>query len=225
MAAGRHAKALLVVQEGTLALFRPEDLVGGGIVDHAGHQLPLPLQGNGDAVMRNGVQEVGRAVEGIDDPAVGLVGPLHRTPLLGQEAIARTQAAELLHQHLLGLGVGGGDEVGGPLLGHLQFRHLAEVAGELAPGLAGGVDHHLDEIGGSGHGAVSPAREKRKRRNLVPSGQKAKREIRGPGSPRRHGRPRSAHRSAVAPLRGPRPDRASRDHRPAGPPRASAAAA
>ena len=69
--------------------------------------------------MGHAVQEVGRAVQGIDDPGVGLVGPLDQAAFLAEEAIAWPGLAEQLQDHLLGLEVGGADEVGRPLLGDL----------------------------------------------------------------------------------------------------------
>ena len=60
------------------------------------------------------MQEVGGAVERIDDPAVGLVGALDRAPLLHQEAVAGPGLRQLPEHRLLGAVVGGGDEVAGP---------------------------------------------------------------------------------------------------------------
>ena len=60
------------------------------------------------AKMRDAVQEVGGAVERIDDPAMGAVGAFDLAALLHQEAIARPCAEQLLEQDLLGAVVGGG---------------------------------------------------------------------------------------------------------------------
>ncbi len=56
--------------------------------------------------------KIGGAVERIDDPAMGLVGALDGAALLHQKAVAGTRLGELLEQGLLGLDVGGGDEIG-----------------------------------------------------------------------------------------------------------------
>ncbi len=95
--------------------------------------------------MRHGVQEVGGAVERVDDPGVGLVGALDHAALFAEEAVAGPRLQQFLEQRLFGLEVGGADIVGRALLGHLQFGHLAEVARQGAAGLAGGVGHHLDQ--------------------------------------------------------------------------------
>ncbi len=97
------------------------------------------------------MQEVGGAVQGVDDPAVGLVGALDQAALLAQEAVAGAGLGQFLEQGLLSLDVGGGDEVGGALLGDLKFAHLAEIARQAPRGLAGRVDHHLEQGGGRGH--------------------------------------------------------------------------
>jgi hypothetical protein len=60
------------------------------------------------------VQEVGGAVERVDDPAMGLVGAGDEAPLLHQEAVARPGLRQLAVDGLLGAVVGGGDEVAGP---------------------------------------------------------------------------------------------------------------
>ena len=145
----------LVVQKAALALFRPEHLVGDRIVGHPGDDLAGALQRHGDGEVGDGVQKVGGAVQRVGDPGVGLVGALDHPALFTQEAVAGPRRGQGVEQHLLGLGVGGGDIVGGTLLGDLQLAQLAEVAGQPARGLARGVDHHLDEGCGGGHAPVS----------------------------------------------------------------------
>src|SRR5690606_15519643 len=66
---GGNAHAMLVAEGAAAALGR-EKLVHGGIVDDARDDLALALKGDGDGEERNAVQEVRRAVERIDDPAV-----------------------------------------------------------------------------------------------------------------------------------------------------------
>ena len=57
--------------------------------------------------MRQAVQEVGGAVEGIDDPTPVAIGALDHATLLQQEAEARPRSLELLDQDPLGPAVGG----------------------------------------------------------------------------------------------------------------------
>ena len=89
------------------------------------------------------MQEVGGAVERIDAPAVALVGALDQAALFAQEAVAGPRLVQRLEDHLLGLDVGGADEIGQALLGDLQLAELAEIAGETLAGLAGRLDHHI----------------------------------------------------------------------------------
>ena len=59
----------LVVEERALAFLGDEQLVGDRIVDEAGDDDAFALERDRDGEMRNAVQEVGGAVERIDDPA------------------------------------------------------------------------------------------------------------------------------------------------------------
>ena len=79
--AGGHAQPL-VVDEGALALFGEEEIVVGRIIDDGGDDGALALQRDRHRKVRHPVQEVGGAVERIDDPDVGLVGALDRSRLL-----------------------------------------------------------------------------------------------------------------------------------------------
>jgi hypothetical protein len=58
-------------------------------VNHAGDDLALPLQRDRDREDRDAVQEVGRAVERIDDPAMLGVVARHLAALLHQEGVTR----------------------------------------------------------------------------------------------------------------------------------------
>ena len=97
------------------------------------------------AKMRNAVQEIGGAVERIDDEAVGAVGALDLAALLHQEAVAGPGAGQLVEHDLLGAVVGGGDEIGGALDRDLQLLDLAEIAREAAARFARGADHHVHQ--------------------------------------------------------------------------------
>ena len=97
--------------KGAGAVLCPEQLVPHRIVDHAGVGLAVALQPDGDREVGQPVQEVGGAVQRIDDPAVGAVLALDRAAFLEQEAEARARPAELRDQRLLRPVVGGGDEI------------------------------------------------------------------------------------------------------------------
>ena len=71
-----------------------EQLLVGRVVDQAGDDGALALERDRDGEMRNAVQEIGGAVERIDDPAVGLVGAFMRAAFLAEKAIARTRQCQ-----------------------------------------------------------------------------------------------------------------------------------
>ena len=135
----------LVVEERALAALGDVQLVIGGVVDHAGDDGVLALQADRDRKLRDAVQEVGGAVERIDDPGVALVGAFAAAAFLADEAVARPRLGEVLVQHFLGALVGLGDEVRRPLQRHLQMLDLAEVALEAAAGAARGFHHDVDK--------------------------------------------------------------------------------
>ena len=97
--------------------------------------------------MRDAVQEIGGAVERIDDPAVGLVGAGVRAAFLAEEAVIGPRLGEVLAHDLLGAAVGGGDEIARSLQRDLQVLDLAEIALEAAAGARGGLDHDVEDCG------------------------------------------------------------------------------
>ena len=83
----------LVVEKGAVTLLGHEHLVGDRIEDDGRDELAFALQRDGDGEMRNAVQEVGGAVERIDDEAVGFVGPFDDARFLDQEGVAGPRLA------------------------------------------------------------------------------------------------------------------------------------
>src|SRR6185437_14080955 len=136
-----------VVMEGAGALLRPEHLIAHRLVDHAGDDLSVALQPDRDGEMRDAVQKIGGAVQGIDDPAVMRVAAGFAAAFLHQEAVSGPRLAEFGAQHLLRLEIGGADEIAGPLERDLELFDLAEIADESARRLESGVSHHVDGSG------------------------------------------------------------------------------
>jgi hypothetical protein len=97
--------------------------------------------------MRDAVQEVRGAVEGIDVPAMCLVRPLDHALFLHDEAVARTSPSQGIAQDRLRLAVRGGDEVARTLARDLQVLDLAEVALERTGGFHDRVGHHGHQRG------------------------------------------------------------------------------
>ena len=135
----------LIVEEGALAALGDVEVVIGRIVDQAGDHGALALQTDRDRELRDAVQEVGGAVERIDDPGVALVGAFAGAAFLADEAVTRPRLGEVGVEHLLGAPVGHGDEIGGALQRHLKIFDLAEIALEAAAGAARGFDHDVDK--------------------------------------------------------------------------------
>ena len=148
--ARRHPQAA-VVHEGAAPALGPIHVVRHWVVGDGPHDLAIALQGDVDREVRDCVQEVGRPVERVDDPGVGLVGALDHAPLFSEEAVAGPRPGQFLEDRLLGLQVRRRDEVRRPLLGDLQLGHFAEVPRQPPRRLARGVGHHLDQRRRRGH--------------------------------------------------------------------------
>src|SRR6266702_196735 len=146
LAAAGHPQAL-VVEEGALAALGDVELVIGGVVDHARDDRALARQPDRDRKLRDAVQEVGGAVERIDDPGVALVAALAHAAFLADEAVTGPRLGEILVEDLFGALVGERDEIRRPLQRDLQMLDLAEIALEAAAGAARRLDHDVDSGG------------------------------------------------------------------------------
>ena len=143
-----------IVEERTLAALAGIKLVGRRIVDHARDDRAFALEPDRDRELRNPVEEIGRAVERIDDPGVGFVAALPAAALLAQESVAGPRLRQFLVQDLLGPTVGRGDEIARPLQRDLQALDFAEIALEPARRLAGRLGHHIEGRGLGRHGGL-----------------------------------------------------------------------
>ena len=106
-----------------------------------------PFQADRDGELGNAVQEVGGAVERINDPAVRRVDAFDRAAFFHQKAVFGPRALQFLEQDGLGLAVGGRDEIGRALLRDLQMLDLAKVAAQARSRLARGALHDGDKGG------------------------------------------------------------------------------
>ena len=149
-AAPRGNADALVIEEGAFAALGDEQVVIGRIVGQAGDDRAVPLKRDRNGEMRDAVQEIGGAIERIDDPAVAPIGAGVRAAFLAEEAIVGPRLGEFLAHDLLGAAVGGGDEIARALDRHLQLLDLAEVALEASPGAMRRLDHDV-ENGGMQH--------------------------------------------------------------------------
>ncbi len=98
------------------------------------------------------MQKIRSSIEGIDNPAIGIVRTLDLTAFLHHEPIFWPRGREAFKDNLLGRGVGLGDKIRDAFFGNLQRLGLAEIARQPARRFAGGIDHDIEEGGGVGHG-------------------------------------------------------------------------
>src|SRR6476660_2870774 len=99
------------------------------------------------------MDEVRRAVDRIDDPAMILVAASNTARFLHQETVARARFLELLADHLLAAFVGGRDIVSRPFDRDLEIGDFAEIALHATGGLAYGIDHD-GEMSRLGHETI-----------------------------------------------------------------------
>ena len=84
------------------------------IVNDAGNDGAFAFERDRDRKMRYAVQEVGSAVERIDDEGMGLVRAFTPAAFFAEKAIAGPRMQQLLVHDFLGAAVGGGDEIARP---------------------------------------------------------------------------------------------------------------
>src|SRR6185369_4953481 len=140
----------LVLEPGAPALLGPEALVGQRLVDKPLRDLGpaarlLLLNSDRDREVRYAVEEVGRAIQRIDDPPrlVGVARDL--AAFLEQHAPVGPGVPKLVDDGLLGALVGHRHEVGRTLAADLQMLDLAEVAAKARRRLACGALHNGDQ--------------------------------------------------------------------------------
>src|SRR5262249_49408804 len=128
--------------------------LGRRVVDEAGNDGAFALKRDRNGELRDAVQEVGGAVERIDNPAMGLVGSLLTAALLAQESVARPGLGEFGAKDFLGAVIGGGDEIGRSPERGLGMLGLGENKAGAGAGLGGGGE----QCGGGGrakHAAIA----------------------------------------------------------------------
>ena len=108
-------------------------------------QLVAAPAGDGDAVDGQALEEVGGAVQGIDQPLVLAVPLTRAAPLLGQDAVVGEALADLGEDGGLALLVRLGDEVVLPLAPHLE-PGVAEIAGDDPGASLGAGEGGLEEV-------------------------------------------------------------------------------
>jgi hypothetical protein len=145
------------VEKGAAAARGREQLVTGRVEDHGLRDQLAMAQRDRHRVLRKAVDEVGRAVQRIDDPCV--LGVPHRAGLLGEHRVIRVGLQQRVDDRALGGMVDLGDEVGAALGAdpdgvEVDARAVDDRAG-LACGLHGRIEHRMHD---GARAAGAPAR-------------------------------------------------------------------
>src|SRR5258708_8742252 len=136
-----------VVQEGAAPMRSREQLVPRRVVDHAVRELAAVLDSDRNAILRKAVDEIGGAVERIDDPPVFLLSRVNQTRLFGENAVVGIGFLHHLDDRRLGRAVDLGDEIVGALRLDLQAaaveRGAIDDRAGAARGAHGDVEHRV----------------------------------------------------------------------------------
>ncbi len=133
------------IEAAAFALLGGEHLIGDRVLNQPGDDLAFVLEGEGYGEMRDAVQEVGGAVDRIDDPAIAVVLALDLTGFLHQEADLRPRLRQLDHQDFLGAQIRRRHEIRRALAADLKLLDFAEVAAQRTGGLLGRRRHDVHE--------------------------------------------------------------------------------
>src|SRR5260221_14412380 len=105
----------LFVKERAFAAFGDEHFLVRGIVNKPGHDSVFALECHRNGKMRNAMQEIGGAVERVDNPGMGFVGAFAVAAFFAEKSIAGSRLYEFGVKLLLGTTIGRRHEIGGPL--------------------------------------------------------------------------------------------------------------
>ena len=133
--AARADAQTAVIEKRAAAPLSSVKLVGRWIEDDPRDDFAIALERDRHSKHRNAVQEVGRAIERIDDPAMGPVRALDLFALLAEEPIGRACLQEFVLDDLFGLPVGIGHEIARAFHGNLQVLHFPEITPSDFPAL------------------------------------------------------------------------------------------
>ena len=107
--------------------------------------LNLTFESDRDGEMRNRMEEVGGAVERIDDPAMALVGAGMRTAFFAQKTIVGPCFNEFRANDRLGSMIGRADEIARAFHRDLEMLDLAEIALKATAGAVRRLNHDVED--------------------------------------------------------------------------------
>jgi hypothetical protein len=134
------------VQVGTAAFGGAKQVVARRVVHHGLFQLALDGQCNADAVNGEAVDEVGRAVQGVDDPDVVCtpVNACFFARLFSQDAVVGVGTQQGFDDGGFGRLIDFSDEIVGLLGRHAHRLHVEGGAVDDGTSGAGGLDGHVE---------------------------------------------------------------------------------
>jgi hypothetical protein len=146
-----HADAALI-QVSAAALGGREEVVAAGVVDDGLLDLAAHGQRNADAIDGEAVNEVGGAVQRIDDPdAIRILGSMLAARFLGQDPVLGIGGEQGFDDRLFAGVVDFGDEVVDLLLRDTDRFDVERGAVDDRTGGPGGLDGHVEhgvQVGG-----------------------------------------------------------------------------
>ena len=89
------------------------------------------------------MQEIGRAIQRVNDPAAGRILACDFIAFLAQKPISRAGVHQLFFDHCLCGFVGTADKITRSFGADLQVFNLAKILEQTAPCFAGGFHHHV----------------------------------------------------------------------------------
>ncbi|VXA78606.1 conserved hypothetical protein [Aeromonas salmonicida] len=133
----------VAVQLSAVTTGRGKQLVTDGIVDDGLFCLALDAQGYGDGKVRNALDEVGRAIQWVNDPLVVRIGTGNLTRLFSNDAVFRVRFFDGVNDGRFGVTVNVGHEVIAAFLDGLDVF-----------GLGKGFYYYLTGVARSAHGDI-----------------------------------------------------------------------
>ncbi|TXT39362.1 MAG: Uncharacterized protein FD135_2215 [Comamonadaceae bacterium] len=122
-----------------------EQVVAGGVVNDGLLNLAFDGQGNAHAVHRQAVDEVGGAIQRVNDPdIVRVLRPVLTARFFGPDGMAGIGSQQGFNDDLLGGLVDFGDKVIDLFLRHTDGFHIKCGAVDDGTGSAGGLHGHID---------------------------------------------------------------------------------
>ena len=133
-----------LVQIGTTALGRSEQVVAAGVIDHGVLDLALVGQSDAHAVHGKAVDEVGGAVQRVDDPdMVGVLGAVLAARFFGQDGMLGVGVEQRFDDDALGGLVYLGHKVVHLLLRNAHRFHIQGGTVDEGASGAGSLDGHV----------------------------------------------------------------------------------